>query len=34
MAYLAQLLDDGTGDEEAGREMAIGFPTGALAASR
>ena len=31
MAYLAQLLDDGSGDEEAGREMAVGFPTGALA---
>lgn len=31
IAYLAQLLDDGTGDEEAGREMAIGFPAGALA---
>jgi phosphohistidine phosphatase len=31
MAYLAQLLDDGTGDEEAGRAMATGFPTGALA---
>jgi phosphohistidine phosphatase len=31
MAYLAQLLDDGTGDEEAAREMAVGFPTGALA---
>jgi len=31
MAYLAQLLDDGTGDEDAGREMATGFPTGALA---
>ena len=31
MAYLAQLLDDGTGDEEAGRQMATGFPTGALA---
>jgi phosphohistidine phosphatase len=31
MAYLAQLLDDGTGDEEAGHEMAVGFPTGALA---
>jgi phosphohistidine phosphatase len=31
MAYLAQLLDDGTGDEDAGREMAVGFPTGALA---
>ena len=31
MAYLAQLLDDGSGDEQAGREMAVGFPTGALA---
>ncbi len=31
VAYLAQLLDDGTGDEEAGREMAIGFPAAALA---
>lgn len=31
IAYLAQLLDDGTGDEDAGREMAIGFPAGALA---
>lgn len=31
MAYLAQLLDDGTGDDEAGRQMATGFPTGALA---
>jgi phosphohistidine phosphatase len=31
MAFLAQLLDDGTGDEEAGREMATGFPTTALA---
>jgi phosphohistidine phosphatase len=31
MAYLAQLLDDGTGDEDAGREMATGFPTSALA---
>jgi phosphohistidine phosphatase len=31
MAYLAQLLDDGTGDEEAGREMATGFPPSALA---
>ena len=34
MAYLAQLLDDGTGDEEAGRQMATGFPTGALARLR
>jgi phosphohistidine phosphatase len=31
MAYLAQLLDDGRGDEEAEREMAVGFPAGALA---
>jgi phosphohistidine phosphatase len=31
MAYLAQLLDDGGGDAAAGREMAGGFPTGALA---
>jgi phosphohistidine phosphatase len=31
IAYLAQLLDDGAGDEEAGREMAVGFPAGALA---
>jgi phosphohistidine phosphatase len=31
MAYLAQLLDDGRGEETASREMATGFPTGALA---
>jgi len=31
MAYLAQLLDDGTGDEEAARQMATGFPTSAVA---
>jgi len=31
IAYLAQLLDDGSGDDDAGREMAVGFPTGALA---
>jgi phosphohistidine phosphatase len=31
IAYLAQLLDDGTGDADALREMAIGFPAGALA---
>jgi phosphohistidine phosphatase len=31
MAYLAQLLDDGRGDDEAGRQMATGFPPGALA---
>jgi phosphohistidine phosphatase len=31
MAYLAQLLDDGSGNDAAGREMARGFPTGALA---
>jgi phosphohistidine phosphatase len=30
-AYLAQLLDDGSGDETAGRQMAVGFPPGALA---
>ena len=31
VAYLAQLLDDGTGDVAAGIEMATGFPTSALA---
>jgi len=31
MAYLAQLLDDATGDEEAARLMATGFPAGAVA---
>jgi phosphohistidine phosphatase len=31
IAYLAQLLDDGSGDEGAGKQMAVGFPTGALA---
>jgi phosphohistidine phosphatase len=31
MASLAQLLDDGSGDSAAGREMARGFPTSALA---
>jgi phosphohistidine phosphatase len=31
MAYLAQLLDDGSGDADAAREMAVGFPAGALA---
>jgi phosphohistidine phosphatase len=30
-AYLAQLLDDGTGDVAAGNEMATGFPASALA---
>jgi phosphohistidine phosphatase len=30
MAYLAQLLDDGSGDQDAAREMATGYPTGAL----
>jgi phosphohistidine phosphatase len=30
MAYLAQLLDDGGGDAEAGAAMAGGFPTSAL----
>jgi len=31
IAYLAQLLDDGTGDDKTRREMSVGFPTGALA---
>jgi phosphohistidine phosphatase len=31
MASLAQLLDDGEGDDEAGNEMAVGFPTSAVA---
>ena len=31
MAYVASLLDDGTGDAEAGNQLATGFPTGALA---
>jgi phosphohistidine phosphatase len=31
MASLAQLLDDGDGDDEAGNEMALGFPTSAVA---
>ena len=31
MASLAALLDDGEGDDEAGNEMALGFPTSALA---
>jgi len=31
IAYLAQLLDDATGDEDAAREMTVGFPPGALA---
>lgn len=31
MATLAQLLDDGDGDVEAGNQMAIGFPTTAMA---
>lgn len=31
VAYLAQLLDDGEGDPEAGNAMAIGFPTSATA---
>lgn len=30
MAYLAQLLDDGDGDEEAANELASGYPTSAL----
>jgi phosphohistidine phosphatase len=31
IAYLAQLLDDGSGDPDAARQMAVGFPAGALA---
>ena len=31
VAYLAQLLDDGNGDPDAGNQMAVGFPTAALA---
>ena len=31
MAYVASLLDDGTGDPDAGNQLATGFPTGALA---
>lgn len=31
MASLAALLDDGEGDEEAGNEITLGFPTSALA---
>ena len=31
MASLAAILDDGEGDEEAGNEMALGFPTSAVA---
>lgn len=31
VAYLVQLLDDGSGDEEAGNELAQGFPTAAVA---
>lgn len=30
MAYLAQLLDDGDGDEDAANELAAGYPTSAL----
>ena len=29
VAYLAQLLDDGEGDPEAGNELALGYPTSA-----
>ncbi|HTW16921.1 MAG TPA: histidine phosphatase family protein [Nocardioides sp.] len=29
MAYLAQLLDDGDGDQDASAEMVAGYPTGA-----
>jgi len=30
VAYLVSLLDDGTGDEEAGNELAMGYPTAAV----
>lgn len=30
VAYLVQLLDDGEGDEEAGNEIALGYPTAAV----
>ena len=30
MGYLAQLLDDGDGDEEAANELATGYPTAAV----
>ncbi len=30
MASLAAVLDDGEGDEEAGNELAMGYPTRAL----
>ena len=30
MASLAAILDDGSGDEEAGNELALGFPTSAV----
>lgn len=30
MAYVAQLLDDGDGDDEASAEMATGYPTSAM----
>ena len=31
VAYVAQLLDDGDGDEQSSNEMATGFPTAAMA---
>lgn len=31
VSYVAHLLDDGEGDEDASTEMTVGFPTGALA---
>ena len=31
IAYLAQMLDDGEGDAEAGNQMAVGYPPSAMA---
>jgi len=30
VSYLVQLLDDGSGDEEAGNQLALGYPTAAV----
>ncbi|WP_240640925.1 SixA phosphatase family protein [Nocardioides ferulae] len=34
VALLAQLLDDGEGDAEAGNQLAMGYPTGAISVFR